>query len=279
MSKSNARKGNTVAASGTAAGSVGQAVAVAVGGGKFATPEAAQTELRGIGQGFAAAAAAQRDAEAPLRIRFADACEALGVPVVGTGDEARYDRDSERGKMVSKFLKEGALQAIRQDKGYDLKVHRVGSEDKYLPVAVWANLHKRFVPAPDAPVANFVITAAFALDANLKLLEGPAVAPYGMKAWLRGGVTGMRPDGIGKGFRDTLMNVADQCVSRAWANTMPGGGTRSKSKDLEAWLKDTVKVLESRIKSYHKDNGDDSCASVEKAKAAWERMAREVMQS
>lgn len=281
-SKKSALVGGTVATHGAVAGSVGQSVAVAVGVpiAKFTNADSAAVELRAIGEGFAKSHRATVDAEGPLRIRFADACEALGVPITGEGDAARYDKDSEAGKAVSKFLRDGALDAIRQDRGYDLMVHRVGAEDKYLPVAVWSTLAQRFVPVADAPVANFAITAALALDGDLKKMEGQALAPYGMKAWLRGGLSGPRPDGVTKGMRDSLMNVADQCVSRAWRDTMPGGGSAPRvPRDLEAWLKDTVKVLESRVKSYHKENGDDACATIAEAKAAWERMAREVLKS
>lgn len=195
-----------------------------------------------------------------FREAFAALCLAAGVPTVKVGAVEMFDKDSEIGKALHVVLKARATESAKQRDHYAVEVHRVGDDDKYLPVRIWSTLQRKWVPVEDAPPANHTFTAAFALGVDLKSLPSVAEKPNGVKAWLRGTIAGCRPDGKGQGLRDWINNDVDQALSRGWKMDASGRGSVTQ-KDFADLLNGLHKAGTKKRARYAKDNGDDSVVS------------------
>lgn len=151
------------------------------------------------------------------------------------------DRKSEGGKAVDAIMGPAVLAALVKSDAYDLPVYRVGSEDDYHPV--------------DAQKpANFTITGAFAVSADLTELPSVKDRPRGMKAWLRGNAeNGLRPDGE-KGLRDLINNNKDQVLTRFWKKKRKGGGDGPTA--LDAKLLDLYTHLKGARDRWETDGGE-----------------------
>ena len=213
---------------------------------------------------------------------FAALCLAAGVPVIKRDGVERFDRESEVGKALHAVLKAKATESAKTRAHYSVEVHKVGDDDKYLPVRVWSRLTKKWSPidvngnvvdpatvSPDMKTAshgvtlrqaNHTFTAAFALGVDLKTLASVVEKPNGVKAWLRANVVGERPDGKGQGMRDWINNDVDQALSRGWKADASGraGGAKQDFADL---LNGLHKAGTKKRARYAKDNGDDSVVS------------------
>ena len=207
---------------------------------------------------------------------FATLCLAAGVPVIKRDGVERFDRESEVGKALHAVLKAKATDSAKTRAHYSVEVHKVGDDDKYLPVRMWSRLAKKWLPidiegnvVDPADVddhgiplreANHTFTAAFALGVDLKTLASVAEKPNGVKAWMRGTAVEERPDGKGQGMRDWINNDVDQALSRGWKADASGraGGAKHDFADL---LNGLHKAGTKKRARYAKDNGDDSVVS------------------
>ena len=169
------------------------------------------------------------------------------------------DRKSEGGKAVDAIMAPRVLAALVKSGDYDLAVHRVGSSDEYLPV-------------DDAHPANFTITGAYAVSANLTELESVKERPRGMKAWLRGNAeNGLRPDGE-TGLRDLVNNGKDQVLSRFWKKKRKGGGG---ADPLDQKLLDLYSSLKGARDRWETDGGE--CLTDAEFKIACDLFADKVL--
>lgn len=189
-----------------------------------------------------------------LRSEFARLCILAGVPLIKRDNALVYDKESEIGKALHNVLKDKATEAAKTRDHYSVGVHRVGSEDKYLPVSIWSKERKVFEPVKGAGAVNYNFSAAFALSVDLRDVPSVAESPNGVKAWLRGTAVGERPDGKGQGIRDWIKNDIDKALSRCWAadQTVRIGGNK---QDLHDLLKGLYKAgTKKRMK--HEKDGD-----------------------
>jgi hypothetical protein len=170
---------------------------------KFNLSAAVQAQLDAVASAAADAFVADKVSWEPVAFAFGQAVEEADIPTIknGEGVIVGADWESEGGKAVVAYISPKILTALSKNKYYDVAVHRVGSGDEYLPI-------------DEAHPANYTITGAFAVTANLNDLASVKERPNGMKAWLRGGVIGERPDGDAKGLRDKINNNKDQVVRR-----------------------------------------------------------------
>ena len=192
---------------------------------------------------------------------FAALCLAAGVPVIKRDGVERFDRESEVGKALDAALRVKVTESAKGRAHYSVEVHRVGDDDKYLPVRMWSRLAKKWTPVEPALAVNHTFTAAFALGVDLKTLPSVAEKPNGVKAWMRGNAVGERPDGKGQGMRDWIKNDVDQALSRGWKTDASGRASGTK-KDLA----DVLNALDSKTNrnkraNYEKDNGVGSVVS------------------
>lgn len=197
-----------------------------------------------------------------FRADFRALCLAAGVPVVKRdGVTEVFDRESEVGKALDEALRAKATESAKTRAHYSVEVHRVGDDDKYLPVRIWSPLQSKWVPVEGAPAVNHTFTAAFALGVDLKALPSVAEKPNGVKAWMRGTMAGCRPDGKGQGMRDWIKNDVDQALSRGWKTEV---NRRSNNGGND--LADMLKALDNKTNrnkrtKYERDNGAGSVVS------------------
>lgn len=192
---------------------------------------------------------------------FAALCLAAGVPVIKRDGVEVFDRESEVGKALHAVLKAKATDSAKTREHYSVEVHKVGDDDKYLPVRMWSRLTKKWTPVEPALPVNHTFTAAFALGVDLKTLASVVEKPNGVKAWLRANVVGERPDGKGQGMRDWINNDVDKALSRGWMADASGraGGTQKDFADVLNQL--DSKTNRNKRTKYAKDNGADSVVS------------------
>jgi hypothetical protein len=169
----------------------------------FVISASVQAQLDKVAVAAADAFVADRVSWEPVAEAFGEAVEGANIPTITDpdGKVLGADWESEGGKAVIAYISPKILTALAKNKYYDLAVHRVGSGDEYLPVDFSHD-------------ANFTITGSFAVTADLNDLASVKDRPLGMKAWLRGGANGMRPDGSASGLRDLINNNKDQVVRR-----------------------------------------------------------------
>jgi hypothetical protein len=198
---------------------------------KFNLSSAVQAELTDIANKGAAVYATAERGWSPLVRRFRAIAAELNIT----------DRKSDGGKAIDAFMRPLVVAALVKSGHYDVAVHRVGSGDDYLPV-------------DEAHPANYTITGAFAVSADLTELSSQKDAPRGMKAWLRGNVgNGLRPDGE-KGSRDVIKNAVDQVLSRFWKRDKSSGGTGPEA--LDSKLLGLYKVLKGSRDRWETDGGE-----------------------
>lgn len=212
---------------------------------KFIISSAVQSQLNKVAELASSAFVADRRSWEPVEAAFSVACDEADLP---TDDEGAISWDSEGGKAVMAYIGPKVLAYLSASDYYDIEVHRVGSGDEYLPVDA------------DHP-ANYTITGSFAISTDLSDYKSVKDAPRGIKAWLRGGANGERPDGASKGLRDLINNNKDQVLSRlrkkADAKRKGGDG----GKDFADFLLGLRKAGEAKRKKYAKDHGDDRVVS------------------
>ena len=211
-----------------------------------------------------------------FQAQFRELCLEARVPVINKDGAEVFDRESEVGKALDKVLKGKATESLKRRSNYNVEVFRVGDDDKFLPVQVWSELLKKWLPlnksgdvakdGDDLMEGNHTFTAAFALGVDLKALPGIAEKPLGAKAWLRGNAVGKRPDGKGKGMRDALNNVIDQALSRGWRMDVSGraGGSRGDFADAVGNL---YKVTNKKRNRWERDNQDETVVTDQEWKA------------
>jgi len=186
----------------------------------------------------------------PLVKRFRAVANELGVA----------DRKSDGGKAIDAFMRPLVVAALVKSKYYDIPVHRVGSGDEYLPVDA-------------AHPANYTISGAYAVSADLTELSSQKEAPRGAKSWIRGNAeNGLRPDGE-KGSRDVIKNAVDQVLSRFWKRDKAGG--KAETKSLETKLLDLYKELKGSRDRYETDGGE--CVSDAELKVECDKFADKVL--
>lgn len=201
-----------------------------------------------VATGAASAFVADRRGWDPVSIQFAEACSVADLPVDADG---AVTWDSEAAKAVLAYIGPKVLTALAADSYYDIPVHRVGADDEYLPVDA------------DHP-ANYTIQGSFAVSANLNDLASVKDKPRGLKAWLRGGANGLRPDGAPKGLRDLINNNKDQVISRLKKREDARRASSSK-KDFTDKLLEVYKSLAKSRERFEKDGG--VCVSDSELKA------------
>lgn len=204
----------------------------------FIISAAVQSQLDAVAAAAARAFVADRRGWEPVSLAFSAAVLAADLPVTADGST---DWESEGGKAIITHITPKILAALASDTFYDVPVHRVGSGDEYLPVD--AN-HE----------ANYKITGSFAVTVNLNDLASVKDRPFGMKAWLRGGANGMRPDGSASGLRDLINNNKDQVVRRLKKKENEKRQAASK-KDFVDKLLDVYKSLAKSRDKYEKEGG------------------------
>lgn len=194
-----------------------------------------------------------------FREAFADLCIAAGVPTIEKDGAVVFNRESEVGKALDKVLRDKATESAKKRSHYDIAVAKVGDSDRYMPVKIWSSLKRKWEPVAGV-VSNHTFTAAFALGVDLKSLSNVVEAPYGAKAWMRGGASGCRPDGKGQGQRDWIKNDIDQALSRGWRmdQSKRSGGNNKDFADLLAGLEKAGVKKRAR---WEKDNGEGSVVS------------------
>ena len=171
------------------------------------------------------------------------------------------DRKSEGGKAIDAIMAPRILAAMAKGGDYDLAVHRVGSDDEYLPVDL-------------AHSANYVITGAFAVSADLTELNSVKDKPRGLKAWLRGNAAnGLRPDGE-EGLRDLINNNKDQVLSRFWKKKK-GKGAGSSPDPLDVKVLELYTFLKGARDRWETEGGE--CISDAELKAWADRSADEIL--
>lgn len=232
--------------------------------------------LENLGRDAADANVASHKASDGLRSRFAALCMEAGVPTIRKGQALVYDRASETGKAVSKILHKAIEDRVKESSFYDIPVYRVGEDDRYLPTRIWSEAVREFVPVKDTPAANHILTAQFALTANLKGLNSVAEKPFGLKAWLVGGANGERPDGRSQGMREGVKNGGvDKVESRLWASDVTKRSAGS-NKDFADLMSGLYKAGTKKRGRWSKDNGEDSVVSDDDYKALCALMERAV---
>lgn len=211
---------------------------------------AVQADLTDIATKGASVFASSERGWSPLIKRFKAVVADLGIT----------DRKSDGGKAVTAFMTPIILASLVKSGAYDLAVHRVGSDDDYRPV--------------DAEFpANFTITGAFAVGANLTELAGVKDKPRGLKAWLRGNAhNGLRPDGE-EGLRDLINNAKDQVISRFWKKKRKGAGTEAAT--LDAKVLELYNFLKGARDRWESEGGE--CISDAELKAWADRSADEIL--
>lgn len=216
---------------------------------------AVKSQLDTVAAQAAEAFVADRRGWEPVAAAFGVACLEADLPLVADG--TAVDWESEQSKAVIAYISPKILAALAADPYYDVTVHRVGSGDEYLPV--------------DADhEANYLITGAFAVSANLNDLPSVKDSPRGLKAWLRGGANGLRPDGEAKGLRDLINNNKDQVVSRL-KKKEDARRTASSKKDFVDKLLEVYKSLAKSRERFEKDGGE--CVSDSELKALCNELA------
>lgn len=216
----------------------------------FAINASVQSQLTVLADKAAAVHSSAEKGWKPLLAEFRGIVSDLGVT----------DRKSEGGKAIDAILGPRVLAALAKSGDYDLGVHRVGGDDEYLPVN-------------DALPANFTITGAYAVSANLTDLNGVKDKPRGMKAWLRGNAeNGLRPDGE-KGLRDLINNAKDQVLSRFWKKAQRAGGEGPMALDEK--LLGLYKSLKGARDRWQTDGGE--CLSDAEFKIACDLFADKVL--
>lgn len=223
----------------------------------FNLSAAVQSMLSEIATEVGAVHVATERGWSPLVAKFKEALSESGVT----------DRKSDGGKAIDAFMSPLVVAALVKTGHYDVAVHRVGSGDEYLPVDA-------------AHPANFTITGAYAVSADLNELPSVKDSPRGMKAWLRGNAeNGMRPDGESQGLRDKIKEAKDQVMSRnLWKRTLEEiarGGASKASVDLVDELAGLYKRLSKKRERYEKNGGE--CLSDVELKVACDRFADEVL--
>jgi hypothetical protein len=207
----------------------------------FVISAAVQAQLDKVATAAADAFVADRVSWEPVASAFGEAVEGANIPTI-TDPEGKVlgaDWESEGGKAVIAYISPKILTALAKNKYYDLAVHRVGSGDEYLPVDFSHD-------------ANFTITGSFAVTTDLNDLASVKDRPLGMKAWLRGGANGMRPDGANQGLRDLINNNKDQVVKRLKKKENEKRQAASK-KDLVDKLLEVYKFLAKSRDKYEKE--------------------------
>jgi len=213
-------------------------------------PDSVKAELSAIAIKSGAVYVAAERGWKPLVKRFRAIVDEMGV----------VDRKSDGGKVVDAFMTPLIVAALVKSGHYDIAVHRVGSGDEYLPV-------------DEANPANFTITGAYAVSADLNELPSVKESPRGMKAWLRGNAeNGLRPDGE-KGSRDVIKNGCDQIKARFWKRDKAGG--KAETKSLETKLLDLYKELKGSRDRYETDGGE--CVSDAELKVECDKFADKVL--
>jgi hypothetical protein len=207
----------------------------------FVISASVQAQLDAVAVAAANAFVADRVSWEPVAEAFGTAVGSADIPTISdaNGVAIGADWESEGGKAVIAYISPKILAALAADPYYDLPVHRVGSGDEYLPVD--AN-HD----------ANYLITGSFAVTADLNDLASVKDRPFGMKAWLRGGANGMRPDGSASGLRDLINNNKDQVVRRLKKKENEKRQAASK-KDLVDKLLEVYKFLKGSRDKYEKE--------------------------
>ena len=217
---------------------------------KFNLSAAVQAELTEIANKGAAVYATAERGWKPLVKRFRATAAELDIT----------DRKSDGGKAIDAFMRPLVVAALVKSGHYDIPVHRVGSGDDYLPV-------------DEAHPANFTITGAYAVSADLTELPSQKDAPRGMKSWLRGNVeNGLRPDGE-KGSRDVIKNAVDQVLSRFWKRDKSSGGTGPEA--LDSKLLGLYKAFKGARDRWQTDGGE--VLSDAEFKAECDRFADKVL--
>lgn len=211
-----------------------------------------------------------------FQAQFRELCLEARVPVINKDGAEVFDRESEVGKALDKVLKGKATESLKRRSNYNVEVFRVGDDDKFLPIQVWSELLKKWLPlnksgdvakdGDDLMEGNHTFTAAFALGVDLKALPGIAEKPLGAKAWLRGNAVGKRPDGKGKGMRDALNNVIDQALSRGWRMDVSGRAAGSRG-DFADQLAGLYKASHKKRNRWERDNQDEPVVTDEQWKA------------
>jgi len=207
----------------------------------FVISSAVQAQLDKVATAAADAFVADRVSWEPVASAFGEAVEGANIPTITDpdGKVLGADWESEGGKAVIAYISPKILTALAKNKYYDLSVHRVGSSDEYLPVDFSHD-------------ANFTITGSFAVTTDLNDLASVKERPLGMKAWLRGGANGLRPDGSASGLRDLINNNKDQVVKRLKKKENEKRQAASK-KDLVDKLLEVYKFLAKSRDKYEKE--------------------------
>lgn len=206
-----------------------------------------------------------------FRAEFADLCIAAGVPTIKVGTAVQFDRKSEVGQALDKVLRERITEKARKSSHYNIKVHQVGNSDRYQPVAIWSDVRRCYEPVNKAGniaekgdelrESNHVFTAAFALGVDLKTLPNVVEAPEGVKAWMRGGAAGCRPDGRGQGMRDWIKNDVDQALSRGWRMDQSGKRKGGNRGEFDEALANLYKGTHHKRNRWERDNQDEEVVS------------------
>lgn len=213
----------------------------------------------------ASAFVADRRGWEPVSKLFAEACSAADLETVEVEVNGKkvevINWESVGAKAVIAYISPKVVTALAADSYYDIPVHRVGADDEYLPVDA------------DHP-ANYTIQGSFAVSANLNDLASVKDKPRGLKAWLRGGANGLRPDSAAQGLRDLINNNKDQVISRLKKREDARRSASSK-KDLEAKLLELYKHLKGSRDRYENNGG--VCMTDSELKAWALRAADEVL--
>jgi len=218
---------------------------------KFEISEAVKAELESIADRATAVYTKAEKGWQPILADFRAIRDELQV----------VDRKSEGGKAIDAILAPRVLAAMAKCNDYDVPVHRVGSADEYLPV-------------DEAHPANFVITGAFAVSANLNDLPSVKDSPRGLKAWLRGNaINGLRPDGE-TGLRDLINNGKDQVVSRFWKKKK-GKGAGNGPNPLDEKVLELYTFLKGARDRWETDGGE--CITDAELKVWADRSADEIL--
>lgn len=210
-------------------------------------PAAVKAELESLADQATAVYVKAAKAWTPILSSFRAIADDLGAA----------DRKSEAGKGIDAILGPRVLAALVKGSDYDIEVHRVGSDDEYLPVDA-------------AHPANYTITGAYAVSANLNDLASVKDKPRGMKAWLRGNaVNGLRPDGEA-GLRDLINNSKDQVLSRFWKKTR-AKGAGAGANPLDEKLLGLYKYLKGARDRWESEGGE--CVSDAELRGHCDRFA------
>jgi len=218
-----------------------------------------KSQLDTVAVAAAEAFIADRVSWEPVAAAFGWAVEDADIPTITDpdGKVIGADWESVQAKAVIAYISPKILAALASNSYYDVAAHRVGSGDEYLPV--------------DADhEANYTITGAFAVSANLNDLPSVKDSPRGLKAWLRGGANGERPDGEAQGLRDLINNNKDQVVRRLKKKENEKRSASSKKDFVDKLLLVYKSLAKSRDK--FESNGGE-CVSDSELKALCNELA------